>query len=274
MQLRLSLKMMSKQEPHTLYHYTNSAVLVSIIQSRKIRLSARWHLNDPREGEDFESLLSEYVSTKRTGEEKAKIALESLNSLHFYVTCFSEQGDLLSQWRAYAQDGEGISIGFNREHLFKCLATQSEMVVRPIEYADNLGDLSVDGEAYKAFCTILTHGTAPSDKVLQTLAKIRWAIKRKAYQEEKEHRLILTSDNPSSTFMQLGKTKIKRQFFGAKTELRDYVEVEFDATDWEFLISEVVIGPKNRTNITVLQDFLVANGLPNTRISISAAHYR
>lgn len=272
--LELSLEMMNKQEPHTLYHYTNSAVLASIIQSRKIRLSARWHLNDPCEGEDFENLLKEYISAEHAGEEKARMAMESLDNLHFYVACFSEHGDLLSQWRAYAQDGEGVSIGFDREYLFKCLATQSEMVARPVEYADNLGDLNSNGEACTAFSTILTHGETPRDNVLQTLAKIRWTIKRKAYQEEKEHRLILTPANTTPISKSLGKTKVKRQFFGAKTEIRDYVEVEFDAIDWALLISEIVIGPKNRTNLTVLQDFLEENGLLNTKIRFSAAHYR
>lgn len=142
---------MNKQEPHTLYHYTNSGVLVSIIQSRKTRLSARWHLNDPREGKDFANLLNEYFSEERADEERAKIATKSLDKFHFYVACFSEHGDLLSQWRAYGQDGEGISIGFDCEYLFKCLATQSEMIVRPVEYADSLGDLNSNGEAYTAF---------------------------------------------------------------------------------------------------------------------------
>jgi len=30
-----------------------------------------------------------------------------------YIACFSEKGDLLSQWRAYADDGEGVAIGFD-----------------------------------------------------------------------------------------------------------------------------------------------------------------
>lgn len=38
-----------------------------------------------------------------------------------YVCCFSREGDLLSQWRAYADDGAGFSVGFtsswlNRKH--------------------------------------------------------------------------------------------------------------------------------------------------------------
>lgn len=266
--------MMNKQEPITLYHYTNSAALVNIIQSRKIRLSARWHLNDPREGEDFCDLLNEYIATNGDAKENGKRAMKLFDSQNFYVACFSEHGDLLSQWRAYAQDGEGVSIGFNRECLFTCLAAQSDMVVRPVEYADNLRDLNSNGEAYKAFSTILTHGEAPSDKVLQTLAKIRWAIKRKAYQEENEHRLIFTSINPNESSLPLGKTNIQRQFFGANAEVRDYIEVEFGAADWEMLISDVVTGPKNRTNPTVLQDFLVANGLPKTKTRTSSVHYR
>jgi len=265
---------MNKQKPNTLYHYTNSNALVDIIKSRKIRLSAPWHLNDPREGEDFEALLNEYVSAKRTGDEKAKMAMESLKSLHSYVACFSEDGDLLSQWRAYAQNGEGVSIGLDREHLFKCLANQSEMVARPVEYADTLEHLHLNGETYTAFSTILTHGAAPSKSVIQTLAKIRWAIKRKAYQEEMEHRLIFSPPNPTSISTKLGKTNVKRIFSAAKAEVRDYVEVEFDAADWALLISKVIIGPKNETNHTVLKDFLAANGLPKTSVRDSAAHYR
>jgi hypothetical protein len=33
-----------------------------------------------------------------------------------HIACFSKDGDLLSQWRGYANDGKGISIGFNRKY--------------------------------------------------------------------------------------------------------------------------------------------------------------
>lgn len=38
-----------------------------------------------------------------------------------YISCFSEDGDLLSQWRGYADDGKGLSIGFNRKKLYEYL---------------------------------------------------------------------------------------------------------------------------------------------------------
>ncbi len=36
---------------------------------------------------------------------------------HFYCSCFSKNGDSLGQWRAYASDGKGVAIGFNRQYL-------------------------------------------------------------------------------------------------------------------------------------------------------------
>ncbi|WP_416152053.1 DUF2971 domain-containing protein [Pseudomonas sp. Bout1] len=35
------------------------------------------------------------------------------------ATCFSKAGDVLSQWRAYADDGQGYAIGFDSKLLKK-----------------------------------------------------------------------------------------------------------------------------------------------------------
>lgn len=39
---------------------------------------------------------------------------EKSKKIKRYICCFSGDGDLLSQWRAYADDGKGISIGFKK----------------------------------------------------------------------------------------------------------------------------------------------------------------
>lgn len=39
---------------------------------------------------------------------------EKSKKIKRYIFCFSGDGDLLSQWRAYADDGKGISIGFKK----------------------------------------------------------------------------------------------------------------------------------------------------------------
>src|SRR5690606_28676010 len=41
------------------------------------------------------------------------------DSTEGFALCLSEKGDLLSQWRAYARDGTGISIGFSSDFLMR-----------------------------------------------------------------------------------------------------------------------------------------------------------
>ena len=42
---------------------------------------------------------------------------EKSKKIKRYICCFSGDGDLLSQWRAYADDGKGISIGFKKSKI-------------------------------------------------------------------------------------------------------------------------------------------------------------
>ena len=65
-----------------------------------------------------------------------------------YCCCFSEDGDSLGQWRAYADDGRGVAIGLcatflcglrkeyeevRREHVVYNRAAQEDIVTRTIE---------------------------------------------------------------------------------------------------------------------------------------------
>jgi len=46
---------------------------------------------------------------------------EKSKKIKRYICCFSGDGDLLSQWRAYADDGKGISIGFKKSQIREML---------------------------------------------------------------------------------------------------------------------------------------------------------
>jgi hypothetical protein len=41
-----------------------------------------------------------------------------------FITCFTEDGDLLSQWRGYTPHAKGVSIGFSHTHLLACAREQ------------------------------------------------------------------------------------------------------------------------------------------------------
>ena len=55
---------------------------------------------------------------------------ENHADFRYYVTCFSYQNDLLSQWRGYADDGRGAAIGFDLDVL-KEVVTVSPEISKP-----------------------------------------------------------------------------------------------------------------------------------------------
>lgn len=51
-----------------------------------------------------------------------------------YICCFSKEGDLLSQWRAYANDGKGFSIGFDIKKLDEYISKEKTITLEEVNY--------------------------------------------------------------------------------------------------------------------------------------------
>ena len=103
-----------------LFHYCTNETFVSIITNKSIRLSALSLSNDSMEGKLSIELLCE-IARKDGFHEYQIPRLRSLVNIAERAVdglglCLSENGDLLSQWRAYSNDGAGVSIGFSRDH--------------------------------------------------------------------------------------------------------------------------------------------------------------
>ena len=130
----------SPKVPKILYHYCSVETLLSIIQNKTIWLSDASKTNDSSElkyifdfftatvdvilesyGNKYNDLIKEKVRKiiNSTMEglvyDKIRIAKYKKN----FICCFSEAKDLLSQWRAYANDGNGVAIGFSSDMLKK-----------------------------------------------------------------------------------------------------------------------------------------------------------
>lgn len=258
------------------HHYTDASTALTILQNRTLWLAAPWHLNDPREGTDFLDFLVSHGTTKSIPLKVVKDASDLLTRHLFYVACFSEDGDSLPQWRAYAKDAQGASIGFNRSVLRNCLAGQSLLIERPIEYADAVENLDTSGEAYKALEILVNRHSEPSSGYLQTLSKVRYAVKRRAYREECEVRLIFTpSTHPlSGTKLPSAKAEYERRYFGTPSEIRDVYALTFSEEIWPSLVNCITFGPRNRTNLSVARDMLNKFGLRSTDVRYSGAHYK
>ena len=104
-----------------LYHYTDLNGLIGIVQNQTLWATNVQFLNDKKEQKYGIELVKEIAESVKSNQNEKVIELiinhiEDRAKLDDYITCFSKNGDLLGQWRAYANNGYGVSIGFNDDN--------------------------------------------------------------------------------------------------------------------------------------------------------------
>ena len=211
--------------------------------------------------------------------------------------CLSEESDLLSQWRGYASDATGFSIGFGREYLEKLGAEfrteeRGSFGLLKVVYTDEDHDQAVS-PAYEEVKRLIKAGAfkrmgrrglldtrsdeevATEDKPIRdatnnasmaifTLLTSLYLLKSKAFREEHEWRLLthLTNSDDDTCLYRCTSTQV--------IPYRHYELLELAQQP----IVDVVIGPKNPTPATVIRDFLFRTGYGKVEVRRSAATYR
>jgi hypothetical protein len=104
-----------------LCHYTNARGLEGILKDRELWATNYLHLNDPKEFEFGRDILQDTLRLFRRNAEEESISpclaktiedSATLGPFELYIASFSRNGDDLSQWRAYGDDGRGVCIEF------------------------------------------------------------------------------------------------------------------------------------------------------------------
>ncbi|SFJ54474.1 Protein of unknown function [Paenibacillus sp. UNC496MF] len=108
------------QLPEHVYHYTSMHGLIGIIESKLMWATNYNYLNDSSEFkygiQIFKDTVTEIISETQN---PLVINLLETSREHFgsryemYITCFCEESNLLSQWRGYANNGGGFSLGIH-----------------------------------------------------------------------------------------------------------------------------------------------------------------
>lgn len=124
--------------PDILYHYCSIGGFDGIISKRNLWLSQLSTMSDYAEGKWFRKIMLEEFLRRKNAAQLPKVVSERL--LHAivaegmahgkfqtrlqndgrdtrYCSCFSEAGDDLYQWRAYADDARGFAIGFDTDSI-------------------------------------------------------------------------------------------------------------------------------------------------------------
>jgi hypothetical protein len=140
--------------PPIISHYTDDAGLRGILQSGKLWVTDVFYLNDPSELKYGVSIACETLARAALGgtpeqqifardfREYGSNAVESV--AHYFVCSFSTNGNDLGQWRAYANNGQGYSIGFDGGMLEQAFCKQPdgtpirERMAFPISYDERL----------------------------------------------------------------------------------------------------------------------------------------
>jgi len=104
-----------------IFHYTDLNGLQGIITNHDLWLTHSQYSNDDEElthgfavvQETIGELLAKARSKRRKDYlENVKNIIKSPLSKGVYICCFCEKDNLLSQWRSYSANGNGVSLGF------------------------------------------------------------------------------------------------------------------------------------------------------------------
>lgn len=283
-----------------LYHYCSTASFHAIVASKAIWLSALSLSNDTKEGKLIAASVRRLAERDKLAPDTTRRLIESIEHLEQLTEglgfCLSEEGDLLSQWRGYAENAAGVAIGFSRPYLHwlrQKMLDQNEdsfglnKVVYEAEEQDQLVNPTYekaktfinDGAYEPAFRLGLLdiasdEGAAQRRrdrerafrKLMMTLVRLfpqLYLLKASAFREEREWRLI-------SNYFRTGDVCLYRATRGSIIPYREFKLLEGE----EPALLEVVLGPKHLTPIHLVEAFLDQSGFKDVAVRRSVASYR
>ena len=273
-----------------IYHYTDLSGLKGIIENKKLWLSLAYHMNDHQEvhwaRNKFYKLANQISDDTALEKLKRFSQLANINRHDPYICSFSKNGDLLSQWRAYASDGNGVAIGFNSDYFgfTSEFPTTSAVLSHSIALLDVVYDENSQDTEIKSLIEQITsfEPTANFDEdnfhilLVNALNKLCYIFKNPAFQEEQEARIIHTpliaSDANNSNHIMGGVSDIHYRV--SQNKLTPYFELGFSPTKSQQAIEEIIIGPKTAISDYEMGMFLSIHGLGHTKYHWSQASYR
>jgi hypothetical protein len=288
---------------NVLYHYCPTESFSQIVESRALCLSSLSLSNDTLEGKIVAKAIDSLARRDRLDratcerlQSEIKIFDQITEGLGF---CLSEDGDVLSQWRGYADDASGVAIGFSGDYL-RWLAQQSltsgrgwgfglrqvkydpsehQAEVEPIYLEANklIGQGAYRVGGMRGLLETRTEEEIELEKanlrrlrdnlsmVLMSLFPKLYLLKSPAFLEEKEWRLLsyrffIESEPPVS-------------YRAAGNRLVAYRRCELAELERQ-PISDVVLGPKHLTPVHMIKALLKQEGFGDVPVRTSAASYR
>lgn len=309
--------------PPILYHYCSVNTFLSIVENYNIWLSDAEKTNDNTEMrwlfDKIKSVIDEIISSyedifdhellNRTkaiiSEVIEKLLLKKapiVKNAKSFLFCLSEANDLLSQWRAYGNDGKGVAIGFNTEVLSEFMSNPFYTLTKVIynqEDTFKFLHMALDEQlkwSIESSIDSSNYGYNESELVVNIFMLIYgiweegFVYKNNMFIEEQEWRIFrkVHSDNYSNDngvddygytdFLDgfficndkyLGDfTRSALKFRSTEDDLRVYFELGFEKRKKD-IIKEIIIGPKCKVDSLDIKLLLTKNGYMENTFSDS-----
>ena len=177
-----------------LYHYTSQSGLLGILRTEKVWLTKVQYMNDSTEYALGFQLAIERVErimkSSKNDKEQAQLSklhkiIETDSQINVFVACFCEDGDLLSQWRAYSGASQGYSLGMSSAVLADKIKGAGFVLGKCI-YDRSVQEAIID----ELIALCLKHGEHCAGAFLLGMIRVAAFFKNAKFSEEQEWRVV------------------------------------------------------------------------------------
>jgi hypothetical protein len=265
------------------YHYCSVETMFKILLNSEVWLFNNRKMNDYSEGRWIETVINQVMVDENLKNDSRFEKLWQqyfMNNYPIYISCYSEDGDSLSQWRAYSSDATGVAIGFEMD-----LTGISNQVPLPnaapdgklstgwvkVEYNHEIQTKMVSG-ILNEWLTVDQNKDDGNQLIFfsSALKKLSMFYKNPGFIEEKEWRLIntpviLEKDQELMLFGNISEIN----YMATESTIKSYFKYKFDHK----LIKEIIIGSKCKLDPFDFGNFLLSNNYKNISIIPSRITY-
>lgn len=279
-----------------IFHYTDLNGLQGILEGRGFWLSEAKFLNDAEEiynGVKITKDLIEKLMAKDRYSSFSEILLGTLNKIEShdytnnYIASFSLKSDDLEQWRAYAKNGSGVCIGFDTDKKtnYPHFLTQAWML-RKVVYDDKIKIWILHSIIIKYFYEykkdklkgVYTDKDDYIKSLTDSLVRIYINFKNKAFESEREVRLVYATNDPLELFNKKYYRNINNVLVpyictnDSKLKNEDGEKLEIDLLP----ITKIIVGPTVNQDVTTrsVKNFIKDIGYSADIVKLSEIPYR
>jgi len=261
-----------------IYHYCDANAFQSIIKTKQVWLTDITKLNDTSEYDSGFDIVMEVLEEKGILDPHALqdiTAYSSNDDNHILIGCFSKEGDSGTQWRLYADDSRGLSIGFDENDIanFNLFNRYTDNDFKPIYSSVKLYEVNYDKQDFSntvsKFIDEMTRNNPKlRNKLLAVgLRRLAAIYKDKFFIDEREVRAVVETDGKGTDNYTIDER------INAYKETARYHKLltSFDELN---AIKEVIIGPNCQFTENDVAKILSECGLQEVLIRYSSGRGR